>query len=313
MQAVARLVLLLAASVLAAPAAGALTGLTPLSAPGLSVVESAPLDLTDALAGLPASATTEAVQEAVAAADAPLASRPAPPRALAERREAQLGEGLTERVPVVLPDLPAPVAVPVLPVVPDIVPLAVPDVAPRASPVTAPAVAAGAAAAAASSLFAPALGRFYSRLARGEALAHPQRRRVYEAIGAAPGASPSDLMRALGLANGALLHHLSVLEREGLVTRVDGGRAARLFLAGQHSPAEMRARATALSGSAERVLRVVRERPGLPAREAAAVVGVSVPTLHRTVERLEAAGLVERRREGRGHSIYPAVDAPLAA
>lgn len=69
------------------------------------------------------------------------------------------------------------------------------------------------------------LAPLYSRIRRSEVLDNERRRRIHDAIEEEPGIHFTALMRKTGLPNGALYHHLSVLERNGLITsRRMGGR-----------------------------------------------------------------------------------------
>ncbi|MHB8605896.1 MAG: winged helix-turn-helix transcriptional regulator [Thermoplasmatota archaeon] len=139
----------------------------------------------------------------------------------------------------------------------------------------------------------------FTRLPRGEALANDTRRRVYEAIEADPGIHTNLLRARTGCGNGALLYHLEVLTRERLVARVELGRFTRYFVSGAYSPGEMRTRALLLAGSGQRVFDLVREHPGIRLKELAGLAGLSVPSTHRALARLEAAGIIARERDGR--------------
>lgn len=302
-------------AVLAAPAGSALaTAPAALPASDLATSETAPLDVTRALAGLPADAPAAVAEEAIAAAlaqgalalpDAPVPGRalPSPAPKWSALEFGPLGEDLPAPV-VRVPEValaPPPLAAPALAALPVAIPERVAPVA-RVAPAE---VAVAAAGSAALSLLPVLFGRFYTRLAPGDALLHPVRRRLHEIVTAEPGIHMAALAERLGVANGQLVYHLDVLRRERLVARVDSAGAARLFAAGTLAPQEMRQRAAMMSGSSERIATVVRERPGVTMREVADAVGLSVPAVHRALEKLESAGVVERRRVGRAHAVYP--------
>ena len=153
----------------------------------------------------------------------------------------------------------------------------------------------------------------FTRLGKGDVLANPTRAALLAAIRDAPGVHGAELMRRVGCGNGALLYHLEVLRREGLVSRVPEGQAHRYYVAGTLPRAEMARHAFLLSGSHGHVFRLIQERPGLSQRELAARAGLSAPAVHYVVKRLEAENLVRRERQGRTTTVHPRDPAAVGA
>lgn len=160
---------------------------------------------------------------------------------------------------------------------------------------------------AAAVLFADALRHgglgLFSRIAPARLADHPVRARLLEAIAAEPGLHFSGLARRLDLAPGAAQHHLRRLAGAGLVVAAAGGRT-RYFPAG--TPPAVQGRAQLLDNPGiNKVLAAVQARPGISVSAVAAATGRAVGTVAHHLDRLQQAGLVERRRSGRTVHVYP--------
>lgn len=139
----------------------------------------------------------------------------------------------------------------------------------------------------------------YSRIGRSRLLAHPARDRLLEHIRRSPGAHLSALVKEVG-SYGAAVYHLSRMEREGLV------RSARDGMRRCFYPIEIRPTVdTHLSEIARGILRLVAANPGLSLSEAGRQMGISRQLVAHHLARLEEAGFVERRGDGRNQGIYP--------
>lgn len=79
-----------------------------------------------------------------------------------------------------------------------------------------------------------------ARLQAEAALQHPMRAAIAQAVQAAPGQGFCELGRRLGVAQGTLRHHLSMLARSGVLRLVPiGSRLAILPVGERRSPAVM--------------------------------------------------------------------------
>ncbi|MHB8606083.1 MAG: winged helix-turn-helix transcriptional regulator [Thermoplasmatota archaeon] len=143
--------------------------------------------------------------------------------------------------------------------------------------------------------FAP----LFTRLKRSEILDNEMRAKLYEVISTEPGMHLAALEARSGIGHGATLYHLNTMEREGLVRTVELPGFRRYFVTGARSAEAMRALAVLASRSSRAVYDAVRAEPGITQLEVAERVGVSPPAVHRTVEKLAEAGLVERARDGK--------------
>jgi len=145
----------------------------------------------------------------------------------------------------------------------------------------------------------------YTRLARPELLTQAVRRRVHALVAAEPGIHARGVAQRIGGGNGPAEYHLRVLAREGYLASVLVRGRRHYFVAGKHTPAEMRALAALRHGSAERMYALVRAHPGISVSALAARAGMTAANASKTALRLEAAGLVERVREGRQVQLRP--------
>lgn len=142
------------------------------------------------------------------------------------------------------------------------------------------------------------LAPLYSRLRRSEVLSSAARERIYDAVGAHPGAHLRALRRELGLANGVLLHHLRVLERNGYVRSVVDGRLRRFYTTTGPNPPPGE---PALSA---RVQRFVVEHPATTSTHVAEALGRGPTIVAYHVLRLERDGKLRRERVGREVRLY---------
>jgi predicted transcriptional regulator len=133
----------------------------------------------------------------------------------------------------------------------------------------------------------------FTRIQRNELLDHPVRAQVMEAIEAAPGVNANELARRLGRPRSVISHHLRSLQRAGLVSRREAGGAVRHYAtpppAGPLPPAHP---------TAQRILRLVRESPGLSVGELADRASLGYGATHYHVRRLQAEGLLQVNHAG---------------
>lgn len=143
---------------------------------------------------------------------------------------------------------------------------------------------------------AGAVGLF-SRVRKDEVLHHPVRQQVMELIAASPGIHFQQLVRATGKGKGTVDHHLRMLQDKELV-RVRRGAGFRCyFLPGQVDHRLMDSAAVLKAPAARSIL----VRLGRPQRitDLASALGITKSAVSRHVQRLQGAGLLERRVDGR--------------
>lgn len=139
--------------------------------------------------------------------------------------------------------------------------------------------------------------RGYSRIEDDEVLDHPVRARVYEEVQARPGASLEELTGELEVSRSAVEHHLRKLEAAHLVRVERARRRLHVFEAGCFDASEREACILLRRGTACRALEALTEAPR-GVRELARTLDVAPSTASYHVDDLQAAGLVEARREG---------------
>lgn len=146
----------------------------------------------------------------------------------------------------------------------------------------------------------PLFSPLYSRLDRDEILDNDLRREIYEHVEANPGVHYSGIKRDLGLANGTLSHHLRILEDRKLLTSRREGRRKCFYLpdrGDRGSPSDTRTR----------ILRLIRNQPGLSQAQVAQQLGTSRQNINYHVSLLEDEGLVTIDRDGRETELKPSV------
>lgn len=137
----------------------------------------------------------------------------------------------------------------------------------------------------------PVLGLLplYARLQPRRALEHPRRAAMLALVQHEPGLTLADLQRRLDLPNGALRHHVRLLEVAGMLRTVPDGALRRLYPTA--AP-----RVAPTPGLGERALATLRARGPMRASALAEELGVSRQSLHYHLKRLEKAGKVVSER-----------------
>ena len=171
-----------------------------------------------------------------------------------------------------------------------------PPPAPQVEAPSAPAKPAplGQAAAAGALLLLP-LAALYARIRGASLLRQATREKLHAALAQEPGLPAAALARRVGIDPSTALYHLRRLKQEGLAVEERGG----WFLAGTAARESLVA---AREGAA--VIEALRAAPGATKSGLAARLGVPRATLAPQLARLERAGLVECRREGRSVRVF---------
>ncbi len=134
----------------------------------------------------------------------------------------------------------------------------------------------------------------FTRLARHDLLTNDARQAILAHLKAEPGASFSDLKRLTGLANGALTHHVRMLENASLLqARRDGFRT-------RYYPGDARVVVAPYTTSTEaRFMDAVRGRPDISQQDLAEAIGVSRDSVAYHARKLRARGLIDLVADGR--------------
>jgi DNA-binding transcriptional ArsR family regulator len=137
----------------------------------------------------------------------------------------------------------------------------------------------------------------YARIRRDELLDDPVRQALHDRAREDPGVHQAALVEEAGVGKGAALHHIRKLVEADLLARFEQGGYVRYHVPGEADPEEARREAVLRAGSNRPVYEALAEDPTRSLRDVAGEVGVSAPTVHRSVEQLREAGLVDE--EGR--------------
>ena len=136
----------------------------------------------------------------------------------------------------------------------------------------------------------------YTRLNHDKTLENYNRGRVFQFIDLNPGAHYNAILAALTINNGALVYHLDVLQREGLITSRQEGMYRKFYSADIKPPPILE------NGTTEaqlRVLKAIQEMPGVTQKELSKFLGLKQSTLAYQIDRLLAMGYIAAEKSGR--------------
>lgn len=135
-------------------------------------------------------------------------------------------------------------------------------------------------------------------------LALETRRRLYEAVRAAPGIGGREVQRAAGTGWGETVYHLDRLTESGLVHRESAGHQDHYFVA-TVPLADRRLLGLMRSASARRLVLALLEHGSQTVPELSARTGLSPGRLSVHLRRLLETGLVRTGRNGRWRTFEP--------
>lgn len=133
----------------------------------------------------------------------------------------------------------------------------------------------------------------FSRVGRDEVLDHPVRVDLFEAIREDPGIHLAEAVDEVDVGHGATRHHVSKLEEHDLVRREKHGGYVRLFPVGELTEEKKEQIAALRRGSNREVWELYRDNGDLTLREAADELDLSAASVHRSVDQLRDAGLLD--------------------
>ncbi|MGC8932382.1 MAG: winged helix-turn-helix transcriptional regulator [Candidatus Methanodesulfokora sp.] len=125
-----------------------------------------------------------------------------------------------------------------------------------------------------------------------DVLNNKRRVEIMEVLRRSAGMSANEIARTLKISRTAVLWHLSLLERAGIVNRVKVGNLTLYYCSGNWARA-------LLFGNRKRIVEHLMRNGPRGIREIAEELGMSTETAKRNVDLLQSLGIVESRREGR--------------
>lgn len=135
-----------------------------------------------------------------------------------------------------------------------------------------------------------------------DALDHPRREKIYEAVKSSPGMNWSQLQRETGLSVGTLMFHLDRLVEEDVISRKDSPRDNEVLLFAREDEdlwRDPRFRVLFGNASTRQVAEILSENPGSVAADIAEEIGVTPEAVRYHLSKLEEEDLVNRERDGR--------------
>lgn len=142
---------------------------------------------------------------------------------------------------------------------------------------------------------------FYNKIDRDKLLDHYLRNQIYKYIQANPGTNYSEIMKDTGVKNGVLVHHLNMLDREGLIKSIRDGRLRRFYPIGINIPQK---EIDNLSWFQIRIFNFIRMNPGITPTEIALEVGKSKQVVNYHLKLMKNAALVRAEELGKHTQLY---------
>lgn len=137
-----------------------------------------------------------------------------------------------------------------------------------------------------------------------EILAQPTRQRIFEIVGAHPGASAREIQRLGGLAWGETAYHLDQMIRAGVVRRERGGRRDYYFRLDM-TWEDRRVLLSLRSRTERQILLVLVDSPDLTLSDLRERTGTSLSTVSAHLRRLLSLGIVESHPVGLSRQYRP--------
>jgi len=156
----------------------------------------------------------------------------------------------------------------------------------------------------------------YTRLRKKDILEHFVRGRIYGYIESNPGEHYSEILRKLGMKNGALAYHLSILEKEEFVNSYRDGIYKRYYPKGMkltkktlnknfkvnyinESGTEIQNESIRLSNTQEKIIDAIQNNKGISQKEIAKIVDTSKQNVNYHIKLMLNANMIRKDENGR--------------
>jgi len=142
---------------------------------------------------------------------------------------------------------------------------------------------------------------FYSRLTKEEIkkdiLRQNNRGRIYQFIMATPGASFSTIKKNVHIGTGTVVHHLSILGKQGFIRSVTCGNHRRFWVKAAFPKDEC----AKLMKVQQMIVALLEENEMMSRSDILREIGVSKSTLHAHLKCLKKKGIIVEERQGKDH------------
>ncbi|HWQ67167.1 MAG TPA: winged helix-turn-helix transcriptional regulator [Methanospirillum sp.] len=146
----------------------------------------------------------------------------------------------------------------------------------------------------------------YRRVTGKNLLDHETRRLLYNTIVSMPGVDLRTLTEITRVNENTIRYHLDRMVGSGVLhITLIGGSGHYFENHGKYSEQEQLLLSRMSIEESNRILQIVGEKPGLSRGELASIIGVSGPTITRSVHHLTKEGLIRCERDGRFSRYYP--------
>lgn len=152
----------------------------------------------------------------------------------------------------------------------------------------------------------------YAKLRKSELLNHKAREGLLQLIREEPGISPPELHGRVGGGWSTVVYHLTVLEKNQLVSSLIDGRHKRFFPTEAIDWSRRGSLAALRNARTKALYQLIEEDPGAIQAHLARRLGVSVAATQWHLERLQRAELVGGERRGRKVHYFPVGPQPAA-
>ncbi len=139
----------------------------------------------------------------------------------------------------------------------------------------------------------------YAKIGKEDVLNNPVRDGILQLIRGTPGIHASDIARQANAGWGTIVYHLSVLEKNKMITSLVDGRHKRFFPADTVDYSKRGQLAALMNANTKAIYEMIEGQPGIIQGELAGRTGLTIPTVIWHLQRLEQAGLVGRDKSGR--------------
>lgn len=144
----------------------------------------------------------------------------------------------------------------------------------------------------------------YAKIKKDQVLNNSIRESILQLIRGTPGIHASDIARQSRAGWGTIVYHLSVLEKNKMVTSLVDGRHKRFFPSDTVDYSKRGQLAALMNANTRQIYELIEAEPGIVQGQIAGRVDLTIPTVIWHLQRLQGAGLVGRDKDGRKYRYF---------